>query len=42
MIKDKANVNDRAKGKWQLVTKNRVNDYGGMKSVKIILQCYCL
>ena len=35
-------LNDEAKGKWKLVTKDRVNDYDGMKSVKITLQRYCL
>ena len=35
-------LNDKAKGKWKLVTKDGVNDYGGMKSVKITLQHYCL
>jgi hypothetical protein len=42
MIKDKNKLNDKAKGKWKMVTKERVNDYGGMKGVKITLQCYCL
>jgi len=41
MIKNKNNLNYKAMGKWKLVTKDRLNVYGGMKSVEITLQCYC-
>jgi hypothetical protein len=42
MIKNKNKLNDKAKGKWKLVTKDMVNDYGGKKCVMITLRRYCL